>query len=112
MEVLFIFCSHFLYEILHFLVNKLTSTLIFGLIDAPENKKTHLRAKKVKICILRSKTIDKFVDASYNIYIIKQNKLIKSNGKEDAIWEKERRNGRKKKNCSNRNKSKSKFMRV
>ena len=31
---------------------------------------------------MRSKTIDKFVVASYNIYIIKQNNLIKSSGKE------------------------------
>ena len=31
---------------------------------------------------MRSKTIDKFVVASYIIYIIKQNNLIKSNGKE------------------------------
>lgn len=30
----------------------------------------------------RSKTIDKYAAAKYNIYIIKQNKLIKSNGKE------------------------------
>ncbi len=30
----------------------------------------------------RSKTIDKYAVAKYNIYIIKQNKLIKSNGKE------------------------------
>ena len=52
---------------------------------------------------MRSKTIDKLAVAKYNIYIIKQNNLIKSNRKEDAIWEKERRNDRKKKNCSNRN---------
>ena len=33
---------------------------------------------------MRSKTIDKYAVASYNIYIIKQNNLIKSNGKETS----------------------------
>ena len=62
---------------------------------------------------MRSKTIDKLAFAKYNIYIIKQNKcLIKSNGKEDAIWVKERRKGRKKKNCSKSARSDSKSMKV
>ena len=56
-----------------------------------------LRKKYEKNRKNRSKTIDKYAVAKYNIYIIKQNKLIKSNGKEGKPFgktEKERQEKR------------------
>ena len=66
--------------------SKATSTSTFDLIFALRHKmRAEMRELFLQIFILRSKAIDKFAYAKYNIYIIKQNKcLIKSNGKEDS----------------------------
>ena len=45
------------------------------------------------ICILRNKTIKKYAIAKYNKYVIKQNKLIKSNRKEGKPFGKTEKKG-------------------
>nr|DAO43619.1 MAG TPA: hypothetical protein [Caudoviricetes sp.] len=46
---------------------------------------------------MRSKTIDKYASASYNIYIIKQNNLIKSNGRRTSHLGKKKKRRQKEK---------------